>query len=161
MSKCGASVSVRTYHISKLNLSSFLRVSCSAEKCASYAIWTLAQGRDRGSHKGREYRWPGWESNPRPSDFDHCSSTGWATRPDSSTTSRRSGVRSYTETVMLARSEVWLLCIGLLCFLCSTSSMSLTGSYTEGELRNARSSAQATLLDAALPWLCENRQAES
>ena len=39
----------------------------------------------------REYLWLGWESNPWPSDHDHRSSTGWATRAESSRTSRRSG----------------------------------------------------------------------
>ena len=52
---------------------------------------------------------------------------------------------------MLARAEVWLLCNGLFCFLCSASSMSLTGSYTDGEPRNELSSPRATLLDAVLP----------
>jgi len=46
----------------------------------SYLIWALALGREMGPHKGREKLWPWWDSNARPSNFDHHWSSGWATR---------------------------------------------------------------------------------
>jgi len=53
----------------------FLRVSCSAEKFPNDPILALALGKEMGPHKGRQKLWPGWDSNPRPSDFGHPCST--------------------------------------------------------------------------------------
>jgi len=43
-------------------------------KFPNYPIWALALSWGKP--------WPGWDSNPRPSDYDRRSSTDWATRPE-------------------------------------------------------------------------------
>ena len=42
--------------------------------------WTLVL--ELGPHKDREKLWPGWDLNPRPSDFDRRCSSDWATGPE-------------------------------------------------------------------------------
>ena len=49
-------------------------VSCKQSKFLNYPIWALALEREMGPHVDRERLCPRWDSNPRPSDFDHCCS---------------------------------------------------------------------------------------